>query len=177
MANNTITSIQFKRGNKSALERVLVDANKPSKGEPIWEIDTNKLKIGDGLNNYLDLPYLTGESEESNLVITGYYYSNGFYEEPEHINVLPRYTTKLYFDISTSQIYYYSIDSLYHRLVQTVQVDSNLPGLIKLYSTTGEHIDGTMTQKAITAELNKKVELSLDEVGSECVTFITPSLN
>ena len=173
MANNIITSIQFKRGNKSALERVLKDDDKPLKGEPIWEIDTNKLKIGDGVNNYSDLPYLTGDSEDSDLVITGYYYNNGFYQEPEHINILPRYISKLYFDIPTNQIYYYSIDSLYHRLVQTVQVDSNLPGLVKLYSTTGNNIDGTMTQRAITAELNKKVELSLDEVATECVTFIT----
>ena len=177
MANNTITSIQFKRGNKSALERVLVGENKPLKGEPIWEIDTNKLKIGDGLNNYLDLPYLTGGDEESDLVIKGYYHGNGFYKEPEHVNVLPRYTTKFYFDIPTNWIYYYSVDSLYHRLVQTVQVDSDLPGLIKSYSTTGEHVDGTMTQKAITAELNKKVELYLDEVVDECVTFITHNMN
>lgn len=168
-----ITSIQFKRGTKIALERELVDSRKPSKGEPIWELDTNKLKIGDGVNDYIDLDYLSGQSEDSELVITGYYYSNGFYKEPQHINVLPRYVTKLYYDIPTGQIYYYSTDGLYHRLVQLVQVDSNLPGLVKLYSSKGQNTDGTMTQKAITDELNKKVELSLDEVDTECVTFIT----
>lgn len=36
-------------------------------------------------------------------------------------------------------------------------------GLTKLYSTTGNAEDGTMTQKAITEELNKKVGVSVDE--------------
>lgn len=55
----TITTIQFKRGNKAALEEVLKDDQKPLKGEPIWEIDTNRIKVGDGEHNYIDLPYLT----------------------------------------------------------------------------------------------------------------------
>lgn len=36
-------------------------------------------------------------------------------------------------------------------------------GLTKLYSTTGNAEDGTMTQKAITEELNKKVGVEIDE--------------
>jgi hypothetical protein len=36
-------------------------------------------------------------------------------------------------------------------------------GLTKLYSTTGNAEDGTMTQKAITEELNKKVGVSVAE--------------
>ena len=35
-------------------------------------------------------------------------------------------------------------------------------GLTKIYKTTGSNEDGTMTQKAITAELLKKTEVSLD---------------
>jgi hypothetical protein len=33
---------------------------------------------------------------------------------------------------------------------------------MKLYSTTGANIDGTMTQKAITDELREKVEVTLN---------------
>lgn len=36
-------------------------------------------------------------------------------------------------------------------------------GLTKLYATTGSAEDGTMTQKAITTELNKKVGVSINE--------------
>lgn len=35
-------------------------------------------------------------------------------------------------------------------------------GLTKIYATTGNAEDGTMTQKAITTELNKKVSVSVD---------------
>ena len=77
--SNIITSIQFKRGLKEALETVLVGANKPLKGEPIWESDTNKLKIGNGIDNYADLPYISGGSEEeSPLILKGYYYAGIF---------------------------------------------------------------------------------------------------
>ena len=42
-----INKIQFKRGVKATLEAKLVGVNKPAAGEPIFETDTNKLKIGD----------------------------------------------------------------------------------------------------------------------------------
>lgn len=53
-----ISTIQLKRGTKAALEKQLAGTNKPSSGEPIYEIDTNKLKIGDGAHNFADLPYV-----------------------------------------------------------------------------------------------------------------------
>lgn len=59
-----ITSIQIKRGSKDSLIRVLRGDNKPKDGEPIWEIDTGKLKFGDGIHNYEDLEYFnTGDIE------------------------------------------------------------------------------------------------------------------
>lgn len=70
MADTLVRSIQFKRGKKEALERVLVGANRPLKGEPILEYgegeDLNKppkLKIGDGKSNYADLPYFSAGSD------------------------------------------------------------------------------------------------------------------
>ena len=47
--------IQFKRGTYRAfynVNPVLLD------GQPAFEIDTNRLKIGNGVNHYLDLPYI-----------------------------------------------------------------------------------------------------------------------
>lgn len=43
-------------------------------------------------------------------------------------------------------------------------------GIMKLYSTTGENVDGTMTQKAITDELNTKVSASVN-LEDEIVVF------
>lgn len=36
-------------------------------------------------------------------------------------------------------------------------------GLTKIYATTGDAIDGTMSQRAITTELRKKVSVAVDE--------------
>ena len=54
-----IDVIQLKRGLKNDLIRVLRGVNKPKEGEPIYEMDTKKLKIGDGINNYEDLEYFS----------------------------------------------------------------------------------------------------------------------
>lgn len=50
-----MNKILLKRGNKADLERVnpLLDS-----GEPIFIIDENKLKVGDGVTRFNDLPYL-----------------------------------------------------------------------------------------------------------------------
>lgn len=172
--STTITSIQFKRGNKSALEQVLVGAKKPVRGEPVWESDTNKLKIGDGSNDYVDLPYINGGGEViSPIILTGYYYNNNFYQDEEHTIPLSKYISKLYVDNNTTEIYYYATDTNYHKLVMLAQIDSNTPGLVKLYTSKGNNQDGTMTQKAISDELAKKVEMSLEETEQECLILGT----
>ena len=61
-ADLEIKEIQFKRGKKSVLEEKLVADNLgvPKSGEPIYETDTGKLKLGDGNTAYKDLPYYGG---------------------------------------------------------------------------------------------------------------------
>jgi hypothetical protein len=64
-----IKNIQFKRGKKAILEEKLV-ADKlgvPNSGEPIYETDTRKLKIGDGITAYRELPYFGGNSTDLDL--------------------------------------------------------------------------------------------------------------
>lgn len=67
--NLKLKTIQFKRGIKSILEAKLVatELGVPAAGEPIFETDTQKLKIGDGITPYADLPYIQGEENSSNL--------------------------------------------------------------------------------------------------------------
>ena len=62
-----IEVIQLKRGEKKALEAVLCGERKPADGEPIFEIDTGKLKFGDGQRDYKDLDYFGAH----NIEITG----------------------------------------------------------------------------------------------------------
>lgn len=59
-ASIKIKKVQFKRGSKANLELRLVagDLGVPSAGEPIFEQDTGKLKIGDGVTPYGGLKYI-----------------------------------------------------------------------------------------------------------------------
>lgn len=59
-----IEVIQLKRGNKETLEAVLRGERKPAEGEPIFEIDTGKLKFGDGQRDYIDLEYFKAKDIE-----------------------------------------------------------------------------------------------------------------
>ena len=59
-----IEVIQLKRGNKKTLEAVLRGERKPADGEPIFEIDTGKLKFGDGQHNYDELEYFKAKDIE-----------------------------------------------------------------------------------------------------------------
>lgn len=62
MAEVYKTTFQLRRGNASVWEK-----NNPilARGEPGFEIDTNRLKIGDGLTAWKDLKYI-GEEEVFN---------------------------------------------------------------------------------------------------------------
>lgn len=55
--SDVIQKIQLKRGAKNILELVLKNSNRPASGEPIYELDTGRLKIGDGIHDYVDLAY------------------------------------------------------------------------------------------------------------------------
>jgi hypothetical protein len=61
-----IKTIQFKRGKKEILEEKLVvdKLGVPADGEPIYETDTGKLKIGDGETAYIDLAYVGGSGSD-----------------------------------------------------------------------------------------------------------------
>jgi hypothetical protein len=65
-----IKEIQFKRGKKSVLEEKLVAdiLGVPKAGEPIYETDTGKLKLGDGETAYKDLSYF-GDADVPNFII------------------------------------------------------------------------------------------------------------
>ena len=57
MSETVITSIQLKRGTRENLEAKLVGANILKQGEPALELDTGRIKFGNGIDNYRDLSY------------------------------------------------------------------------------------------------------------------------
>ena len=66
--SDVIQKIQLKRGTQNILELVLKNSNRPASGEPIYELDTGKLKIGDGIHDYADLAYFGSIASTQKLV-------------------------------------------------------------------------------------------------------------
>ena len=66
--SDVIQKIQLKRGAKNILELVLKDSNRPASGEPIYELDTGRLKIGDGIHDYAKLAYFGSIASTQKLV-------------------------------------------------------------------------------------------------------------
>jgi hypothetical protein len=69
---------------------------------------------------------------------------------------------KIFIDDNQRKIYFYDGTS-YQNIQTTFTNASNIePGLVKLYATTGQNVDGTMTQKAITDELDLRYKATID---------------
>ena len=135
----------------------------PANGE-ICLVDTARSGLravcGDGVSTFGQLEYI-GESFQQaywDHITETFYYDKKLTQE-----ITNKKENVLYLDIDSSQLYYYT--GFEFKLIEM-----NLPtasetvlGVLKLYDSTGDNIDGTMTQRAITEELDTKVELSLKE--------------
>lgn len=66
--SDVIQKIQLKRGAEKTLKLVLKNSNRPASGEPIYELDTGRLKIGDGIHDYADLAYFGNLASTQKLV-------------------------------------------------------------------------------------------------------------
>lgn len=159
MADTVIkTTFQFRRGQAAtwaSKDPVL------EYGEPGFESDTGRLKIGTSdKKHWSQLPYFGGGG-----VCQGYYYNGAFYSDVSHTHEMPASVEYIYIDISNSNIYFYN-GSAYVQIINgggtIVPATDTTPGVMKLYNAAGANTDGTITQKFITEELNKKVEASVD---------------
>jgi hypothetical protein len=133
----------------------------PANGE-ICLIDTARDGLravcGDGIHTFSELDYV-GE-----LLVRGYYYNDVFYSDSLYEHTIIGSAVKIYIDLNSGKLYYFDGENY-----QSVGADgpvptasSTVPGIMKLYNSIGDNTDGTMTQKAITDELDDKVEISLN---------------
>lgn len=163
-------TIQLRRDNDynyKKVENFFVPAN----GEVVL-VDTAKdglrAKVGDGYSTFAQLQYT--DADLRNPVLHGYYYNSDFYQDSNHINVMARMMNKIYIDDSARKVYYF--DGTNYICVQDhlVNATSDIPGIVKLYNETGYNIDGTMTQKAITDELDLRYKADIDS-NNELLVF------
>ena len=144
----------------------------PKSGE-ICLVDTSRQGlcaiVGDGSATYGDL---LARGYVNDIFIKGFYQNGTFYnvkENPTEANILDKNINKIYIDLNNNNIYYYDGKNFVLIGIGNLPTASaDTAGVVKMYNVTGSNEDGTMTQKSITEELEKKVEVS---VNGETVFF------
>ena len=144
----------------------------PKSGE-ICLVDTSRQGlcaiVGDGSATYGDL---LANGYVNDIFIKGFYQNGTFYnvkENPTDANILDKNINKIYIDLNNNNIYYYDGEKFVLIGIGNLPTASaDTAGVVKMYNVTGSNEDGTMTQKSITEELEKKVEVS---VNGETVFF------
>lgn len=142
----------------------------------IYDADANysykRIKIGDGSTNVANLPFidepaldLIDEVSDALTTLSGSVSTN-YNESIIALNVDGTTVTYVKGDGST-----HSFETQDTNTTYSLGTDE-VTGLTKLYATTGNAEDGTMTQKAIKTELDKKVGVSIDEVSNTLIFVI-----
>lgn len=163
-------TIQLRRDNDYNFKKV-ENFFVPANGEVVL-VDTAKdglrAKVGDGYSTFAQLQYT--DADLRNPVLHGYYYNSGFYQDAMHTIPMARMMNKIYIDDSVRKVYYF--DGTNYICIQDhlVNATSDIPGIVKLYNETGYNIDGTMTQKAITDELDLRYKADIDS-NNELLVF------
>lgn len=154
--------IQLRRDNDYNFEKIK-DTFVPMNGEVVL-VDTAKdglrAKVGNGWSPYSQLQFT--DEDVRNAVLHGYLLDGEFYKTTNKDGQINRMINKIYIDDSTRKIYFFNGEN--YQNIQTTFTTANdvTPGLVKLYATTGQNTDGTMTQKAITDELDLRYKASID---------------
>ena len=120
--------------------------------------DGLRIVCGDGKTPFGKLEYAF------ETLVSGYYNNGKFFREPELLDDIPGQINKIYIDKTSGQNNLYYFDGIYFCQIggtsgTVPNATANTPGIMKLYDSIGSNIDGTMTQKAITEELDDKVEI------------------
>ena len=124
----------------------------PANGE-ICLVDTAqgqlKAVCGDGRTTFGNLDYL------NQLIFKGYYEGGLFFKDKELTEIHKAFTDVIYIDLNTNKLYYFNGEEFCQINRQDLKpASATEAGIMKLYSSTGYNEDGTMTQKAITEEID-----------------------
>lgn len=171
MATQYESIIRLRRDNDFNYAKI-ADKFIPANGE-ICLVDTARegLQVicGDGITPFGNLSYLGG------YLVKGYYRDGVFYSGLDYATELEPSERKLFIDLATNKAYQYNGVAYMLLGGETgllPTATAEIPGIMKLYDTLGDNTDGTMTQKAITDELDDKVEITLN-IEEELLIFTT----
>lgn len=154
--------IQLRRDNEYNFEKVK-DTFVPANGEVVL-IDTAReglrAKVGNGVSTYAELQFT--DADIRNAVLHGYLINGNFFKTINQDGLITPMINKIYIEDATRKIYFYNGSNYQNIQTTFTTASSEEPGLVKLYSTTGQNTDGTMTQKAITDELDLRYKATID---------------
>lgn len=127
-------------------------------------------------NKYLDQQGLSVlweriKEQDDKIVIRGYFLNDNFWTDSTYTVPLEKNNVRLYIDNNSGLIYQYNGAKYVSTNDVLPKASSDLEGIMKLYKSKGSKEDGTMTQKAITNELNTKVEAKVE--GETAIFSIT----
>jgi hypothetical protein len=170
MAKMIETIIRLRRDNDYNYEAIK-NSFVPANGEVVL-VDTAhdglRAKVGDGYSTYAQLQFT--DADIRNAVQQGYYENGVFYKDFTLNTPFPAMINKIYIDIPHRKIYYYNGEQYVPAEAELTAANANTPGIMKLYSTTGQNTDGTMTQKSISDELGLRVKMDIDS-NNELLIF------
>lgn len=133
-----------------------------------------RAKVGNGINTFAQLPY-TDETILQNvnsLIVKGHFYQEKFYSDVNHTKLLEDVVGRIYIDAVSSKLYTYNGINYETPNNSLPNATAEIAGVMKLYNQIGQNVDGTMTQRAITNELNEKFEMDVIE-EEEMIVFDT----
>lgn len=160
---NTVIKLRYDQDyNYQRVENTFI----PAKGEVCLVNTSNsglRALVGDGQKTYNQLDYV------DYIFFKGYFDGKVFWKEEEFVNELEKNINKIYIALnSNNDLYIYNGEN-YEKLYNLPYANSKTAGVVKLYDEVGNNTDGSMTQRAITEELEKKVETSIE---GETIFFI-----
>jgi hypothetical protein len=122
-----------------------------------------RTKVGDGISTFAQLPYAdeTILQNINSLIVKGYFYQDEFYSNADHTELLESVVGRIYIDTVSSKLYTYNGISYETQSNRLPNATAEIAGAMKLYDQVGQNTDGTMTQRAITNELNEKFEMDV----------------
>ena len=140
----------------------------PKKGE-VCLVDTEfyglRVKVGNGVDNFKTLSY---QDNNNNVILNGYFLNNKFYTDSTYTKELEQGINHLYIDKNSNGSIFVWTGTEFRNVAP--EATDTVAGLVKLYNTKGQNIDGSVTQQLFTSEIDQKIEMEVD-LGEETIIF------
>lgn len=115
----------------------------PKKGE-VCLVDTEfyglRVKVGNGVDNFKTLPY---QDNNNNVILNGYFLNNKFYTDSTYTKELEQGINHLYIDKNSNSSIFVWTGTEFRNVAP--EATDTVAGLVKLYNTKGQNIDGSVT--------------------------------